>query len=107
MKSIGYSKDLKKNNFIKKLDVLNSELIFNSVIHSLERLNELIKTLNDNNLEWKRPITLVTINKIIKIIDKIFDKITNLKILQERTITDLISQKNNLIKSIEKELKIK
>ena len=78
---------------------MNTELLFNSVLSSFERLNELINILNQAKLEWKRDITLNLLNRAISLNDELFARLNSLKNLQDKVIADLTSQKNKLIEA--------
>lgn len=86
-----------KNNFKKVLDPLNTELLFNSILHSFEKLNELINTLNQHKLEWKSNLTLDLIRRCISLNDALFAKLDSSKYLTDKLITDLNAQKNKLV----------
>lgn len=86
-----------KNNFKKVLDPLNTELLFNSILHSFEKLNELINTLNQHKLEWKSNLTLDLIRRCISLNDTLFAKLDSSKYLTDKLITDLNAQKNKLV----------
>ena len=78
---------------------MNTELLFNSVLSSFERLNELINILNQAKLEWKRDITLNLLNRAISLNDELFARLNSLKNLPDKVIADLTSQKNKLIEA--------
>lgn len=90
-----------KNQFKKVLDPLNTELLFNSILHSFEKLSELINTLNQSRLDWRRDLTLKLIKSCISINNTLFTKLSSSKNLSDKTMTDLNSQKNKVIETIE------
>ncbi|MEK6900314.1 MAG: potassium channel family protein [Nanoarchaeota archaeon] len=54
-----------KNIFTKSIDPVNTELLVNSGLQSFERLLELLNTLSNSKLDWKRPVTISTIRRCI------------------------------------------
>ena len=89
-----------KNIFAKSVDPLNTELIFNSIIHSFNKLEELINVLKYFKVEWKRDVTIEMINKCINVNEKLFEQLNASKILPEKNIIDLNSQKRRVVNSI-------
>ncbi|MBU0536006.1 MAG: potassium channel family protein, partial [Nanoarchaeota archaeon] len=90
-----------KNHFTKKVDSLNAELILNSIVHSLDKLSELISFMNNRKLEWKREVTANLITKCITITDKIFEKIASSKSVPEKTMSDIKVRKSKIIESLQ------
>lgn len=88
------------NYFKKVLDPLSTELLFNSILSSFEKMNELITILNQAKSEWRRDITLDLINRCISINDLLFGKLNSSKNVSEKTIIDLNSQKNKVVEMI-------
>lgn len=95
-----------QNYFKKVLDPLNTELLFNSVLNSFEKLNELITILNEAKSDWRRDITLDLINRCISLNDALFAKFNSSKNLAEKNIIDLNSQKHKIIEMIKNGLTI-
>jgi len=81
-----------KTSFAKTVDPLNTELIFNSVQQSFERILELAKALNEGGIEWKREITLNLIHNVIKISKDLLKTLQYSKVLP---ITNLLIIINN------------
>lgn len=94
-----------KRVFIKVIDSINAELLFNNILMSFERLDDLLRILNENKIEWRRKITLNLINDCIDVNDTLFLKLSSSKILSEKNIQDLKVQKTKVIDSIKKRLK--
>lgn len=93
--------DPSSSNYFKKvLDPLNTELLFNSILNSFERLNELIHLLNQAKSDWRREITLDLINRCISLNDSLFSKLHISKNIAEKTIVDLNSRKSKVIETI-------
>ena len=93
-----------RHYFKKVIDPLNTELLFNSVLSSFERLNELITILNQTKLEWKRDVTLNLIERSISLNDALFARLNSSKNLPDKIINDLTAQKNTVISSIKQGL---
>ena len=70
-----------KNLFTKVLDGTNTELLLTSITHSFEKLEELLKILNDKDQEWRRDITLNVISHSIDLNNSLFEKINRLHTL--------------------------
>ncbi|MFH1642587.1 MAG: potassium channel family protein [Nanoarchaeota archaeon] len=94
----------RKEGFVKAIDNVNSMLIFNSTLKSLEKLSELLRALNESNMEWKRDITITMINSCLGITDSLFGKLTDMKELRKEDVLDLQNQKAVVIDSIRKEV---
>ncbi len=82
--------------FIKNLDPVSTELIFSSVVHSFEKLNEFFKSLDENGFEWKRDITLEFIQKCIVLDDKLFARLEKTSVL-DKTIAELTVRNSKAI----------
>jgi len=90
--------------FTKAIDPLNTELIFISIIHSFERFYELVAILNQNNLEWRRDVTIELINKCISLNTLLFEKLNSSKKLPEKNRIDLNAQNEKVIALLKKEI---
>lgn len=90
------------NSFTKVIDPLNIELIFNSIINSFEKLFELISSLEQNKLEWKRDITIQLIDKCISINKSLFERLNSEKLIEEKS--DFNSQNKKIIDLLEKSI---
>jgi len=96
----------KKGYYTKKIDPLNTELIFNSILQSYDKINELTTILNEKKIDWKKSKNLNTIKSSIDFNNELFEKLEKSKILEKKIMTDLSSQKDeinlNLIMNIKK-----
>lgn len=88
------------SQYTKVLDSLNTELVFNSVLSSFEKLSELITVLDQNKLEWRREVTIHLVYKCINLNQQLFDKINAAKMLSEKNLNDLNAQKSKLVDTI-------
>ena len=93
-------------SFTKVLDSLSTELIANSVMKSFEKLDELIITLNQVKMEWKRDVTIELVNRCIGLNENLFEKIKSMGALPEKSISDLTAQKSKIIESIKSGLNV-
>jgi len=91
-------------HFIKSIDTTNTELIFNSIIHSFEKVNELLKISNEHSREWKNDATLNLLETCITSNEKLFSVLNSSIKLREETINDLNTRKNSVIEKIKNEL---
>lgn len=92
------------NRFVKSIDPVTTELIFNAVISSFKKLNELITSLEYHNIEWKREITLTLIQNSIRTTDNLFVKLNLSKNLMQQTLKDLNSLKNDVVGELKKKI---
>lgn len=90
--------------FTKVVDPVNTELIFSSVIHSLEKLHELIGALNHSRQEWRREVTVGMMQKVLHSDSVLFEKLKQLDIVQEQKVEDLIGQNERVVAQIQEAL---
>lgn len=60
-----------KRQYMISINSLQKELLLNSINMSLEKIDDLIYHLNANNIDWKRDITIRTIESILQICERI------------------------------------
>ncbi len=89
-----------KGQYIKIIDPVSTELIMNSVIHSLEKLNELIITLNTHNVEWRKETNLNHINNCLSLAERIFYDIDSNNLLPKKSVIELGKQKDQVVTQI-------
>ncbi len=94
-----------KTQFTRVMAPLETELIFNSIIHSFEKLRELLALMNHQNLEWKREVTIHAIAKCLEVNKYLFEKMNTVKSLSEKAIGDLTSRNQVVIEEIKKEVR--
>lgn len=63
----------KSNEYSREVDLLSLELLLTSIVNSLDKLNELINTMNEHQLEWKRDVAVNLIQESLKLSDEIFE----------------------------------
>ncbi len=94
-----------KTQFTRVMAPLETELIFNSIIHSFDKLRELLALMNHHNLEWKREVTIHAIAKCLEVNKYLFEKLNTVKNLSEKAAHDLTSRNNVVVEEIKKELR--
>jgi hypothetical protein len=91
-------------NFIKGVDPVNMELIYNSIINSFEKINELIGVFNISRIEWRTDLNIKLTEECISIDEKLFGKLNLSEKIMQNTINDLNSRKNIAISQLRAEL---
>ena len=101
-------------HFTKVLDPVNTELIFNGVIHSFEKLQELVEALNKSKVEWQRDITVNLIHKCLMVNKSLFAKLaaprmpramkTKAQPLPDKKVQDLTAANTRVVEGIKKGL---
>lgn len=89
----------KNKHFIKNIDPVSAELIFNSILTSFEKLNELLSIMNQNKIEWKTELTTDLINRCLGITESLFNELDP-SAIRKGIINDLNSRKNKVIAMI-------
>ncbi|PIN87213.1 hypothetical protein COV19_00740 [Candidatus Woesearchaeota archaeon CG10_big_fil_rev_8_21_14_0_10_44_13] len=89
-----------KHQFKKVVDPLETELIFNSVLQTFERFNELMQTLDKQGFEWRREVTISVVHRCLELNKELFDRLNSSKSLPEKKIADLNVQKNKAVDMI-------
>jgi len=95
------------NHFTKDIDPVNAELIFISIIQSLEKLLELINMLENQKIEWRREVTISLIKNSTKQSSLLFENIGAIKNLSNLTVKNLKSQIEVVVQDINKILEPK
>ncbi|MBS3176856.1 two pore domain potassium channel family protein [Candidatus Woesearchaeota archaeon] len=90
------------SRFTKVVDPLNTELIFNSVIHSFEKLHELVLLMNEKQFSWKMGSTIQVITRCIDLNKTLFEQLRASKSLKGRIVHDLATQNEQLVNGIKK-----
>lgn len=93
------------SRFTKKLDPVDSELIFNSVISSLDKLGEFLTVANEHKLDWRRDVTLDLISRCLVLDEKLFEHLNSSKGLLEKTVAHLNSRNSEVVKVVRNEMK--
>lgn len=93
-----------KSKFLKKIDPINTELIFNSVLTSFERLNELLMLMNNKKKEWRREPIMVKLERCIAANELLYTKLTPNRGLPKKAINDIITANDKTIASIRAEM---
>ncbi len=93
-----------KNEFTKGVDSVELELIFHSMKQSLEKLNELIKTLNRSRLDWRRETTIKSIRKCLNHNHELLDLLAKLPSIPQQSIETITQQSYAIAEEISTEL---
>ena len=92
------------NIFLKQVDPVNTELIFNSILQSFGKLNELMNILKHHKISWKRDVTNDIISRCININEKLFEQLNASKTIPDKLLMDINSQKRKIISTIKDSL---
>ncbi|MFA5141611.1 MAG: potassium channel family protein [Candidatus Woesearchaeota archaeon] len=93
-----------KDGYLKNVDPVNTELIFISVLNSLDKVSELFSSLNDTKSEWRYEALIKSIDSCITLNDKLFSVLNKSSDLRKETLNDLNSRKHNVITRIRVEV---
>lgn len=93
----------KKKEYLKRADPANTEVLFNSVLLSFEKISETIDVFEEH-CKWRKDIGINIIRTCIDLNEKLFNRIhvTN---LTKKSIDDLINYKDKTIIELYKKLK--
>ena len=94
------------HHFIKNLDTMNAELIFNSMISCYEKFQELIIAMNKENIEWRTEPTVKLMHECVHKTDTLFKKLEKLK-LPPLILLDMEERKAGLFPKLHAELEKK
>lgn len=86
----------RSNHFIKKMNDIDSELIFNSIILSFEKFQELIGLFDQNSINWKNESLLFQLNKCFNQGDILFEDLKSSKIVGTNYLNDIMLRKKRL-----------
>ncbi len=92
------------SQFIKNIGQVNSEIIFNSILHSFEKLYEVIIVFEHHKIEWNSELTKKHIIKCISLNDDIFTKAETEKTLLKETLIDMSIRKEKIISNIKSKI---
>ena len=92
------------NRFTKIIDPLNTELIFNSITQSFEKINEMISILSQSKLEWKKDTAAQMIGICININKSLLQKLSSSKAISEEDKKEINSRNGEAIASLKKSL---
>lgn len=93
-----------KNDFVKSLDPINAELIFNSVINSYEKLHDLIILMNSKKIEWATDLNKDLITRCFSVTDILFRKLDEIENLRKDAVKDLNMKKDKSISNIREQI---
>lgn len=84
-------------SFTKDIDSVNAELIIMSILNSFEKINELIASFNEKNIDWKRDITISLMDRTIHSSESIFERFVALNKLSAKSISELSERKKKVL----------
>ncbi len=89
--------------FVKKLDHINAELIFNSILNSFAKINELFTLSNEIKVNYEKNISTGLITTCIKLCENIF---TNLPVhaIGEKKSEELLKRKTILLADLKNKI---
>jgi potassium channel LctB len=85
------------NGFTKSLDPLSSELLFHSVTQSFEKMFELISLMNNNNMEWRRKVTISLVDRCLTANEHLFEILHKSKSISEKAYNDLYLHNKKIV----------
>ena len=89
-----------KSSFVKSVDPLNTELLLNSVINSLEKINELMELLLEKRIDGKKDLMFTTLGRCTLIAESIFKNASTAKELETKKFADLDTRKQELLAAL-------
>ena len=91
-------------HFIKHIDSVNAELIFNSIVASFERLGELLEIMNKKKITWKTEVNMLVLKKCLEVNDSLFTQVHASTLLTHEIANELNFQKNKALEGVQKEM---
>ncbi len=93
----------RNQHFTKDINAIDTELIYNSILQSFEKLKELLVLMNTQKMDWKRDITVESIRKSIFVDKSIYAKLTALG-LPDKTRAEIIAHNQKVMAELMKEI---
>ncbi|MFH0869842.1 MAG: potassium channel family protein [archaeon] len=90
--------------FYKKIDAFRLELLLNSIKMSMNKVNELVKSLKNHSYEWRNELTLTSIYYDIRVVQEIIEHES--KRTSDKKLIDKLNELRILIEDIDSELKV-
>ncbi len=87
-------------HFIKHIDAVNAELIFNSLVSSFERLGELLTLLNKKKIVWKTEVNILVLKKCLEVNDSLFTQVHASSLFTREIANELNAQKNKAVEEV-------
>lgn len=91
-----------KSQLVSTFDPVNVELMLTSVLNSIEKIDELVRTLNEENIEWRRDITLSLIGRCLRLAEDLIKNLDTTSNLSDKKIVALNEMSNEIITKIRK-----
>lgn len=94
----------KQHQFVKKLDAVNTELIFNSILSSFEKWYELMILLDQHALPWRTEQQVSQLYHCLNIVNDLFNQLDTSAGISEDLREDLMNRKNILTSIIKQKI---
>jgi hypothetical protein len=91
-------------NFIKGIDPVDMELIYNSIIHSFEKINELVSVFNSGRMEWKTDLNIKLLEECVILNEKLFGKLNLSEKIMKSKLDDINNRKSEVLGLLKSEL---
>lgn len=93
-----------KNEMLKRLDPLNTEIIFNSILASWEKLIDLANALEDKKTNWRTDAVVGIAEECLLLTNHLLEEIKKSKILSTQITKDITTREQNLAQTIKETL---
>ena len=87
----------KGDELIKNMDPVDTELIFEGVVSSFEKIHELVVLLDQHKLDWRGDAILTLLRKCIILNEGLFEKLNTSKSVTKETLVALNNRKEKMI----------
>ncbi len=92
------------HQFVKNIDAVNTQLIFNSILSSFEKVHELLSSMTEANLEWRSEINKNFVNGCLNINENLFAELNKSTMILKQTLQDLNARRSEVVSKIKEEL---
>ncbi|MFH1294378.1 MAG: ion channel [Candidatus Aenigmatarchaeota archaeon] len=89
-----------KKGFVRSIDTVNIQLITNSVLSSLEKINELLSILTQNKIPWRTETNQNNLNRCLAANDALFASVASSKGSAKEQIDDFLRRKEAVVSQI-------
>ena len=90
--------------FLKNVDPLRSELIFNSLNNSFLKIDEFLNLCEKKNINWKKDIDSASVKICVELYDALFLRLSSTKNISLEKLNDLLQTKKSISDSIKKKI---
>ncbi|MBI4919326.1 two pore domain potassium channel family protein [archaeon] len=92
------------HQFVKNIDAVNTQLIFNSILSSFEKVHELLSSMSEGKLEWRSDINVNFISDCLRVNEDLFVRLNTSTIILKQTLQDLNSRRSEIVSKIKEEI---